>query len=58
LALAIQPWLAWRALVLASPIWYPTISEGMRRKLLVFARRVMLTDQYEYQQVDQYLEDF
>jgi aminoglycoside phosphotransferase (APT) family kinase protein len=58
LALAIQPWLAWRALVLASPIWYPTISEGVRRKLLVFARRVMLTDQYEYQQVDQYLEDF
>jgi aminoglycoside phosphotransferase (APT) family kinase protein len=55
--LAIQPWFAWRALVLASPIWYPTISEDVRRKLLVFARQVMSTDQYEYQQVDQYLED-
>ena len=57
LTLVIQPWYAWRALVLASPIWYPTLSEDVRRKLLAFARRVMSTDRYEYQQVDQYLED-
>jgi aminoglycoside phosphotransferase (APT) family kinase protein len=52
----IQPWFAWRALVLASPIWYPTISEETRRKLLTFARRVMATDWYDYRQVNQYLE--
>ena len=57
LASVIQPWLAWRALVLASPIWYPTISEGVRRKLLTFAHRVMSTDRYDYQQVNQYLEN-
>jgi aminoglycoside phosphotransferase (APT) family kinase protein len=52
----IQPWFAWRALVLASPIWYPAISEETRRKLLTFARRVMSTDWYDYRQVNQYLE--
>jgi hypothetical protein len=52
----IQPWFAWRALVLASPLWYPTISEEVRRKLLTFARRVMATDRYDYCQVNQYLE--
>jgi aminoglycoside phosphotransferase (APT) family kinase protein len=57
LASAIQPWFAWRALVLASPIWYPTISEGVRRKLLAFARQVMSKDRYNYQQVNQYLEE-
>ena len=56
LASAIQPWLAWRALVLASPTWYPTISEDVRRKLLTFAHRVMSTDRYDCQQVNQYLE--
>jgi len=52
----IQPWFAWRALVVASPIWYPTISDDVRRKLLTFACRVMATERYDYQQVNQYLE--
>lgn len=53
----IQPWLAWRALVLASPIWYPTISEETRSKLLTFAGRVIAADQYDYHHVNQYLEE-
>lgn len=53
---AIQPWFAWRALVLASPIWYPTISEAARRKLLAFARRVMDEERYDYERVNDYLE--
>ena len=28
---SIQPWFAWRALVLASPIWYPDLREETRR---------------------------
>jgi hypothetical protein len=52
----IQPWFAWRALVVASPIWYPTISEDTRRKLLTFARRVLESEWYDYEQVNQYLE--
>lgn len=51
----IQPWFAWRALVLASPTWYPNISTDVRRKLLTFARNVMDTEWFEYQQINQYL---
>jgi hypothetical protein len=57
LATVIQPWFAWRALVLASPKWYPTILEDVRRKLLAFAHRVMSTDRYDYRQANQYMED-
>ncbi len=53
----IQPWFAWRALVLASPIWYPTISNEIRRKLLNFAHRVMMSERYDFRAVNQYLED-
>jgi hypothetical protein len=56
LAGVVQPWLAWRALVLASPVWYPTIADAARRKLLTFARRVLSTKRYDYGQVNQYLE--
>ena len=52
----VQPWFAWRALVVASPIWYPNISEEVRRKLLTFARRVLAVDRFDYQQVERYLE--
>lgn len=52
----IQPWLAWRALVLASPIWYPTITEEARRKLLAFGRRVMGEEEYDFERPNDYLE--
>jgi hypothetical protein len=57
LAAVIQPWFAWRALVLASPVWYPTIAEDVRRKLLTFARRVLSEERYDYRRVNQYLEE-
>jgi hypothetical protein len=57
LAGVVQPWLAWRALVLASPVWYPTIAEEVRRKLLTFAHRVLSTRRYDYGRVNQYLEE-
>ncbi|MGD8465604.1 MAG: phosphotransferase [Anaerolineae bacterium] len=53
---AIQPWFAWRALVLASPIWYPTLAVEVRRKLLTFARRVLASQRYDFRHVNQYLE--
>ena len=52
----IQPWFAWRALVLASPLWYPKISEDVRRKMLIFARRVLSSESYDYRRVNQYFE--
>jgi hypothetical protein len=57
LVAAIQPWFAWRALVLASPVWYPTIAEDVRRKLLTFARCVLTVERYDYRRVNQYLEE-
>jgi Ser/Thr protein kinase RdoA (MazF antagonist) len=52
----IQPWYAWRALVLASPIWYPDIDERIRRRMLTFARQVMLAERFAWDEVAQYLE--
>jgi thiamine kinase-like enzyme len=52
----IQPWFAWRALVLASPIWYPTITDEVRYKLFNFAEQVMSVAQFDYRQVNHYLE--
>lgn len=54
---AIQPWYAWRVLVVASPVWYPHLDEALRRKLFTFARRVMSEDRFEWQSVNRYLKD-
>ncbi len=35
------PWLAWRALVLASPRWYPDVSPGARDALLSWVERAL-----------------
>jgi len=51
----IQPWLAWRALVLASPVWYPDIEQEVRRKLLNFARNVLVSQRYDFRRINTYL---
>lgn len=53
----IQPWYAWRALVLASPQWYPNISHSARHKLLTFARRVLETERFDWEDVDKYFRE-
>jgi hypothetical protein len=52
---AIQPWYAWRALVVASPVWYPKLDDSVRRKLFSFARRVMAEECFEWRNVNRYL---
>jgi hypothetical protein len=37
----IPPFFAWRALVVASPVWYPSLTPGMRDALLGFAEGVL-----------------
>lgn len=54
---SVQPWFAWRALVLASPIWYPTLTDEVRRKLITFARRVLESDRYDFRAVNSYIEE-
>lgn len=52
---AVQPWFAWRALVLASPLWYPDIPEGARRKLINFALNVLKTERFDFRKVNEYI---
>lgn len=52
----IQPWFAWRALVLASPRWYPNTKPDNRRRLLNFAQRVMGEEHFAWQDINRYLE--
>jgi hypothetical protein len=35
------PWLAWRALVIANPRWYPRLSAGARDRLLAWIERAL-----------------
>ncbi|HRW07235.1 MAG TPA: phosphotransferase [Caldilineaceae bacterium] len=54
LLLVIGPFFAWRALVLASPIWY-NVSDSVRTKLLRFAEHSLHYDLFEPAAVKQYL---
>lgn len=51
----IQPWFAWRALVLASPQWYPNLDSAVRAALLTFARKVLAEETFEWRQINRYL---
>ncbi|MEM3617305.1 MAG: aminoglycoside phosphotransferase family protein [Candidatus Bathyarchaeia archaeon] len=50
----IQPFYAWRSLVLASPIWYPDLQPNVRRKILQFAQKMLKTKTFDYESVDSY----
>lgn len=52
----VQPFYAWRALVLASPIWYPTLSAEVRRRILKFALNMLKSSFFEWKNVELYLE--
>ncbi|MEM3462825.1 MAG: aminoglycoside phosphotransferase family protein, partial [Candidatus Bathyarchaeia archaeon] len=51
----IQPFYAWRALVVASPIWYPTLTAEIRRKLFNFIRNILSTDELDIRDLNSYL---
>lgn len=46
------PYLAWRLLVLASPIWYPDVSPGVRDTLLTWAEQVLKAGKLNPQTAD------
>jgi len=52
----IQPFYAWRALVIASPVWYPTLAKDVRKKLLNFAFNSLKTENFDPDKVNDYLE--
>ncbi len=48
------PFFAFRGLVMASPVWYPSLTEGVRRKLLNFLLSVLDADAFDPDLVNEY----
>jgi len=48
------PFFAWRALVMANPVWYPVLAEELRRKLLRFALNVLAAERFEPRRANEY----
>ena len=53
----IQPFYAFRGLVMASPIWYPHIDREAREKLFNFVRNVLEASTFDYRNVNTLLKD-
>ncbi|MEM2281220.1 MAG: phosphotransferase [Candidatus Bathyarchaeia archaeon] len=51
----VQPFYAWRGLVVASPIWYPNLSLDVRVKLLNFVRNVLRHEKFDINAVNMYI---
>jgi streptomycin 6-kinase len=51
---AAAPFFVFRALVLASPIWYPELADDVRRKLLAFIFAVLAEKCFDPQRVNDY----
>ncbi len=46
---------AWRALVIASPLWYPNLSDQTRDMLFHFAENVLAAEKFDFTRVGAYL---
>lgn len=51
----VQPFYAWRGLVVASPIWYPNLSSDVRTKLLNFVKNVLQFERFDLSNVNSYI---
>lgn len=52
----IQPFYAWRGLVIASPVWYPNLPETTRKKLFNFVINILESKKFNLRSVNRYLE--
>ncbi len=50
----IQPFYAWRGLVVASPIWYPNLRYNTRRMIFNFIHNVLESDHIDYRNIEEY----
>lgn len=50
----VAPFFAFRALVMASPVWYPNLPDGVRSKVLTFLLKVLDEDVFDPSQVNSY----
>jgi hypothetical protein len=51
----IAPFFAWRGLVIASPVWYPHLSKGVRRSVFNFILNILSDGQFDPSAVNRYL---
>ena len=51
----VQPFYAWRGLVIASPVWYPNLSIDVRVKLFNFVKNVLETEQLNLRYLNTYI---
>jgi hypothetical protein len=52
---AAAPFIAWRALVMASPVWYPGLEERLRHKLFDFILNVLSAERFDPERANHYL---
>lgn len=50
----IQPFFVFRALVMASPVWYPNLDETVREKLVCLIRNLLDTSEFDPQRLIEY----
>jgi hypothetical protein len=50
----IQPFYAWRGLVVASPIWYPQIEKKVHTNLLSFVKNVLTCEKFDLANINSY----
>ena len=48
------PFFAWRALVMANPLWYPALEAALRRRMLGFALNVLAEARFDPAQANRY----
>lgn len=51
------PFFAFRAAVVANPVFYPDLTEDARRKIFAFARNVLLAGRFEVDRINDYIRD-
>lgn len=51
----VQPFYAWRGLVVASPVWYPNLKKDVRIKLLNFVKNVFRFERFDLDRVNSYI---
>jgi len=49
------PFIAWRGLVMASPVWYPGLEEPLRQKLFDFILNVLAAERFDPARANAYL---
>ena len=52
----VAPFLVFRGLVMAHPVWYPQLHDNLRAKLFRFMRAVLSADRFHPQEVNRYLD--